>query len=47
MADVVPGKDESEITDIVLNGRGTMPAVISDPTDAGNVAAYVIQEWGD
>ncbi|MBL8614933.1 MAG: cytochrome c [Deltaproteobacteria bacterium] len=43
---VVPGMSASDIENIVINGKGSMPPVYTDPTQAADVTAYVIATWG-
>lgn len=45
MMDVVPHHSETEIIDVVMNGSGGMPGVVSDETDAADVAAYCKATW--
>lgn len=45
MMDVVPHHSASDIVDVVMNGSGGMPAVVSDEHDAADVAAYCKSTW--
>jgi len=46
MADVVPSQSASGIVDVTMNGIGGMPAILTDATEAENVAAYCVATWG-
>lgn len=45
MADV-SGESEAEIADVVLYGAGDMPAIDVDDQAAADIAAYVVETWG-
>jgi hypothetical protein len=32
--------------DVIQNGKGSMPPIYADATDAADVAAYVLATWG-
>ena len=42
----VPSMTEAAIIGIVQTGRGGMPAIYTDTTDATDVTAYLIATWG-
>jgi hypothetical protein len=42
----VPGMSESSLRTLIQSGQRSMPAVYPDPTDAADVAAYVMLTWG-
>jgi hypothetical protein len=42
----VPAMTEAAIIAIVQSGRGGMPSIYADATDAADVTAYVIATWG-
>lgn len=42
----VPAMTEAAIIAVVQSGRGGMPSIYADATDAADVTAYVIATWG-
>ncbi len=42
----VPSMTEAAIIAVVQSGRGGMPSIYADATDAADVTAYVIATWG-
>jgi len=46
MSDVVPGHSEDDIASVAMNGEGSMPPILSDATQAADVAAYCVATWG-
>jgi cytochrome c551 len=43
---LVSGLSDDAISDVVANGEGSMPAILSDDQDIADVVAYLRQEWG-
>ena len=46
MTSLVPGMSASAIATVALEGSGGMPPVLSNETDADDVAAYAVATWG-
>lgn len=46
MTTLVPGMSASAIATVALEGSGGMPPVLSNETDADDVAAYAVATWG-
>ena len=46
MTALVPGMSASAIATVALEGSGGMPPVLSNETDADDVAAYAVATWG-
>jgi mono/diheme cytochrome c family protein len=43
---LVSGMTDDQISDVIANGVGSMPAVLSDDQEIADVLAYLRQEWG-
>lgn len=43
---LVSGMSDDAISDVIANGTGSMPAILSDDQDVADVVAYLRDEWG-
>jgi mono/diheme cytochrome c family protein len=47
LSEEVPGTSDDELIDVILNGKGDMPAVDITETEAEDVVAYLRDTFGD
>ncbi len=46
LQDEVPDSSDEELTDVIQNGEGTMPAQTLDDTETADCIAYMREQWG-